>query len=339
MHRIKLIVIAGPTASGKSDMAIRLARRFNGEIISADSRQVYRGMDIGTGKVTRDQVRSKNAESRSQKLRHSAFANSYFSGGIRHHLLDVASPARQYTVAHFTRDARRAIRDIVRRGKLPIICGGTGFWIDALVYGQSIPDVKPDAKLRKRFGKLSAEHLFKMLRKLDPVRAATIDRHNPVRLIRALEIVYATGKPVPQRTDSTPYDVLYTGVSRPLPELKRRIEKRLDVRLKSGMVAEVRRLHELGVSWKRLESFGLEYRHLAKYLQGKYEVRSKNAEVKSGTSSFAIRTSPFQAMRSALLADIIAYAKRQLTWWRKNTDIHWIKTPAQAERLMKEFLR
>lgn len=121
-----ILVIVGPTASGKSDLAIALARELYGEIISADSRQVYRSMDIGTGKVTK----------REQKL-------------ARHWLLDVASPTRQYTVAHFVRDATKAIRDITKRGKLPIICGGTAFWIDALVYGQSIPDVKPDPKLRE----------------------------------------------------------------------------------------------------------------------------------------------------------------------------------------------
>jgi tRNA dimethylallyltransferase len=314
--KVKIVVVAGPTASGKSDLAIRLARRFKGEIISADSRQVYRRMDIGTGKVTK----------REQRL-------------ARHWLLDVASPTRQYTVARFTRDARRALADIVRRGKLPIICGGTGFWIDALVYGQSIPDVKPDTRLRTRLRKLTAAQLFARLQKLDPVRAAVIDRHNPVRLVRALEIVMSTGQPVPARTNGSPYEPLYLGVSRPLPELKRRIEKRLDARLKTGMVAEVRRLHASGVSWKRLESFGLEYRHLARYLQGKYEVRSNNAEVrKSETSSFAIRTSPFQAMRNALLGDIIAYSKRQLTWWKKNNDIRWVRNQNEASGLVLKFL-
>jgi tRNA dimethylallyltransferase len=288
-------------------------------------------------KRNKSEVRSKNSESGNSPF---AIPPSYFSGGIRHHLLDIASPTRQYTVAHFKRDAQKAIADIIRRGKLPIICGGTGFWIDALVYGQSIPDVKPDVKLRAQLRKLTTAQLCARLQKLDPARAAVIDRHNPVRLIRALEIVLSTGKPVPMRTNGSPYEPLYLAISRPLPELKRRIEKRLDARLKTGMVAEVRRLHTSGVSWKRLESFGLEYRHLARYLQGKCEVRSKNAEVrKTETSSFAIRTSPFQAMRNGLLRDIIAYSKRQLTWWRKNADVHWIKTLAQAERLTKKFLR
>ena len=277
----RIIVVIGPTASGKSALAIRLARKFNGEIISADSRQVYRGMDIGTGKVTKQE----------QKL-------------ARHWLLDVASPIRQYTVAHFKRDAQRAIHNIFRRGKLPIICGGTGFWIDALVYDQSLPNVKPDAKLRAQLGKLSTAQLYARLKKHDPARAASIDRYNPVRLIRALEIVLSTGRPVPPKLNGSPFEPFILGITRPVPELKRRIEKRLNTRLKAGMIAEVRRLHASGVSWKRLESFGLEYRWLARFLQNKIS-----------------RTE----MRDGLLHDIIAYSKRQLTWWRKNKDIRWVE--------------
>lgn len=294
-NRPLLIVIAGPTASGKSDLAIRLAKKLRGEIISADSRQVYRGMDIGTGKVTK----------REQKL-------------ARHWLLDVASPTRQYSVAQFKRDAEKAIRHISKRGKLPIICGGTGFWIDALVYGQTLPEVKPDAKLRAQLRKLTPAQMFARLNKLDPVRAAVIDRRNPVRLIRALEIVMTTGMPVPPARRSSPYRVLYLGVSRPMDELQRRIEKRLDARLKAGMIAEVRRLHANGVGWKRLESFGLEYRWVARFLQGNITRHE---------------------MRDALLKDIVAYAKRQLTWWRKNKDIFWVIDLQEATGLTLRFLR
>lgn len=294
-ERPKIVIVAGPTASGKSEVAIALARRFNGEIISADSRQVYRGMDIGTGKVTK----------REQKL-------------ARHWLLDIVSPNRQYSVAHFKRDAQKAIVDITRRRKLPIICGGTGFWIDTLVYGLSLPAVKPNAKLRAKLRRLTTSQLFARLSKLDHARAATIDRHNPVRLIRALEIVLSTGRPVPSRINGSPYEPFYLVLSIPHNELHGRIEKRLDARLKAGMVSEVRRLHDGGVSWKRLESFGLEYRWVARYLQ-----ETKNQRRK---------TSSYQSMRDGLLRDIIAYSKRQLTWWRKNKDIYWVTSPAQAIR-------
>lgn len=325
MQKIKLLVIAGPTASGKSTLAICLARKLGGEIVSADSRQVYRGMDIGTGKVTKAERRL-----------------------ARHWLLDVASPSRQYSVARFVREARRTVHDIVRRGKLPIVCGGTGFWVDALVYGQSIPEVKPDLKLRARLRKLPTARLYARLQELDPARAAAIDRHNPVRLIRALEIVLTTGKPVPPRKNGSytsflraqshagprahalghewpaisteeerPFELLYLGVSRPFPELKRRIVKRLDARLKSGMVAEVRRLRSQGVSWRRLESLGLEYRWVARYLQKKI---------------------PRTYMRDGLLHDIVAYAKRQLTWWRKNPDVRWTTSPSEASRRVADWL-
>jgi tRNA dimethylallyltransferase len=282
----RILVIAGPTASGKSDLAISLARHFNGEIISADSRQVYRGMDIGTGKVTKRQQRQ-----------------------AHHWMLDIASPKRSYTVANFKRDAQKAIRHITRRGKLPIICGGTGFWIDALIYNQSIPEVAPDPKLRAELQNHTPEELYRRLKRLDPARAATIDRHNPVRLIRALEIVLSTGKPVPARADTTPYDALYLVLNPNPATLHERITKRLDARLRVGMVAEVKRLHSQGVSYKRLEALGLEYRWVAQFLQGKIT-----------------RT----AMRDGLLRDIIRYSKRQLTWWKRNKQVHWVKSEPEA---------
>jgi tRNA dimethylallyltransferase len=294
-----VVVIAGPTASGKSDLAITMARTFNGEIISADSRQVYRGMDKGTGKITR----------RERKL-------------VRHWLIDVASPRHRYTVAHFKRDAQKAIRTITNRGKLPIICGGTGFWIDTLIYDRAIPNVKPDPKLRSSLQKLSPEELFSRLQRLDPARAKSIDRQNPVRLIRALEIVMGTGLPVPpgasgKGQEVSPYTILYLTLNPSPSTLRTRIEKRLDARLKAGMVAEVQRLHAEGLSWKRLESFGLEYRWVAQYLQG---------------------TITRSAMREGLLRDIIRYSKRQLTWWRSNKNVTWIQRSTEASTLIHRFL-
>ena len=297
-HKQRILVVAGPTASGKSDLAITLARRFDGEIISADSRQVYRGLDVATGKVTKAERRL-----------------------VRHWLLDVASPARQYSVARFVRDARTAIRDITRRGKLPIICGGTGFWIDALVYGRNIPDVKPDAKLRGKLNKLSVGHLYARLKKLDPDRAATIDHHNKVRLVRALEIVLTTGKPVPKNSmiyHTVPeYEVLYLGVGLPWKKLTGRIERRVDSRLRGGMVAEAKRLYGNGLSFRRMASLGLEYRWLARFLKGDITRRE---------------------LRDGILKDDLAYAKRQTTWWRRNPHIRWVRTKSDALSLTKSFL-
>ena len=167
----KLIVILGPTASGKSDMAVKLAKRFNGEVVSADSRQVYKGLDIGTGKITKKEMQ-----------------------GVKHHLLDVANPKKQFTASDFVDLTSGLIRQIVNRRKVPIICGGTGFYIDALLGDKQIPEVPPNLKLRKELEKKSVEKLFEILKKLDPERAKNIDAKNPRRLIRAIEICKVLGR-------------------------------------------------------------------------------------------------------------------------------------------------
>lgn len=276
----EMIVIVGPTASGKSDRAVKLAKKYGGEIISADSRQVYRGLNIGSGKITKKEMR-----------------------GVPHHLLDVASPKRVYTVADFKRDAESAIRGIKRRGKLPIIVGGTGLYIDAVLYDSPIPEVKPNPELRARLEKKSAAELFSELQKLDPERAAGIDRHNKRRLVRALEIIAASGK-VPKLSErKLKYNVLKLGISRPPIELKKRIHKRLLARMRQGMVREVERLHKSGVSFKRLEDLGLEYRYVSRYLRG-------------------LLTR--EEMLKQLEAAIWHYARRQMTWWRKDKKIRWL---------------
>ena len=300
----KLIVILGPTASGKSDLAVELARRFDGEIVSADSRQVYKGMDIGSGKITRKEM-----------------------VGVPHHLLDVASPKRRFTVAQYQKLAKEKIKDICRRGKLPILCGGTGLYIQSVVDDLAIPEVPPDAKLRAQMEKLNAGELFKKLKKLDPRRAKNIDCHNRRRLIRALEIVIKTGKPVPQSLEirsrelSRSYlekiNILQIGITAPKNQLKTKIKKRLLKRLRQGMIAEVKKLHAGGVSWKRLEEFGLEYRYIARYLRGQIAK---------------------QEMISQLEKEINQYAKRQMTWFGRDKRIRWIKNYKEAEKLTKDFL-
>ncbi|MBI4091051.1 MAG: tRNA (adenosine(37)-N6)-dimethylallyltransferase MiaA [Candidatus Komeilibacteria bacterium] len=294
----KVVVILGPTASGKSDLAIALARKYNGEIISADSRQVYLGMDIGTGKVSK----------RERRL-------------VPHHLLDVASPKTSYTVHQFQRDARKTIRAIQRRGKLPILCGGTGFWIEAVLSDVALPRVKPDKRLRAKLARLTTAQLYAQLKKLDPARARTIDKHNPARLIRALEIVMTTHKPMPPLTGKTNYDSLILGIQVPTKALEKRIAARLAKHLKQGMIAEVKRLRAQGVSAKRLIDLGLEYRYLMYFLQGK--ISKKRLTEKLGT---AIRR----------------YAKRQMTWFhgmeRRDIRIRWITTAREAEKTIIDFI-
>lgn len=265
-------MVCGPTATGKSDYAVDLAKKIDGEIISADSRQVYKGLDIGSGKITKKEMQ-----------------------GIPHHLLDVASPKRTFSVAQFKKIADKAIKDILKRGKTPIMCGGTGFYIDAVVYDTHLPEVPPNPSLRKKLNSLSAIAQFELLMKLDPERAAEIDSKNPVRLIRAIEIAEALGK-IPKVKREKKYDVEWVYLDFPDDILKERIRLRLLKRMKMGMVREVQKLHERGLSWKRLESLGLEYRYLALFLQKKL---SKEVTLKELENS------------------IWHYAKRQRTWFKK----------------------
>lgn len=334
----KIIAIVGPTASGKSALAVALAKKFNGEIISADSRQVYRGMDIGTGKVPISHVRLKRT---SAKLSIPAKAGIHthmstkssipetakrLSGiptyrGIPHYLLDVASPKRTFTVVDYQKSAREAIKKILAKNKVPILCGGTGFYIDAAVYNYALPDAKADPKLRRALEKRSAEELFADLHALDPERAEHIDRWNKRRLVRALEIIAVTKKPVPSRRASlkrnTDYDILKIGINPPTEELKGHIRKRLFARLKKGMIAEVKKLRARGVSYKRLENLGLEYRFIARHLQGKIGK---------------------EEMINKLEKAIWHYAKRQMTWFKRDKETYWTSDTEHAEAKVKEFL-
>lgn len=287
----KLIAIVGQTATGKSGLAVRLARKFGGEVVSADSRQVYKGLDIGTGKVTRKEMRD-----------------------VPHRMLDVADPRKLYSVAEYQRASLDHIRYIVARGKLPILCGGTGFYMQSVIDGIVLPEVKPDAALRKKLSRKSPSELFRMLRKLDPKRAEAIDRHNPRRLLRAIEIAAALGA-VPKVTKAgEKYDVLIIGLALMPEALKAKIRKRLKARLAHGMVAEAKRLHGKGLSWKRMEELGLEYRHLAKYLRG---------QVTKGQMIKELETA------------IWHYAKRQMTWFKRDTRIKWFH-PDEAKKIEKE---
>ncbi|MDP2648031.1 MAG: tRNA (adenosine(37)-N6)-dimethylallyltransferase MiaA [Candidatus Yanofskybacteria bacterium] len=307
----KLIIVVGPTASGKSGLGIFLALRLSSgqaqkqfgiqgaEIISADSRQIYRGMNLGTGKVKKDK----------------RLSAEFYSNGIRHHLLDVANPRKDFSVAQYKKLGEKAIADIFRRGKIPIIVGGTGFYINALL-GQDFPEVPPNRQLRSQFEKLTVEVLFQKLKDLDPRRANTIDAKNKRRLIRALEIVLATGKTVPKIESKLKYDVLWLGLNP--KNLQERIKKRLGRRFQEGMVAEVAGLHKQGVSYRRLENFGLEYSWIAQYLQ---------------------KDISEPVMKDGLLKAIFHYAKRQMTWFKRNRETRWIPSKLQALKLSSEFLK
>ena len=275
----KIIAIIGPTATGKSDLGVSLAKKYNGEVVSADSRQVYRGLDIGTGKITKQEMQ-----------------------GVPHHLLDVADPKRVYSVARYQRQGQKAIASILKRGKVPIIVGGSGFYVNALLFDMKLPDVKPDVALRKKLEKLSTAELFMKLTAIDERRALDIDKNNRVRLIRAIEIATHQGA-TPPLTTSSPYDIYWIGIRTDNTILKERIALRLTKRLRKGMLAEFKRLHRQGVSFRRMEALGLEYRFGARLLQ-KLITRKE--------------------FETQLTSEIVKYAKRQMTWWKRNKCIHWV---------------
>lgn len=292
MGKPLVLVVLGPTASGKSTLAVELGREFAGEVISADSRQVYRGLDIGSGKITQAEM-----------------------AGIPHHLLDVAEPGETFTVADYQKLAREKIAEILKRGRLPIICGGTGFYIQSLVDNLALPEVPPDEILRARLLTLSTDELFEKLKTLDPKRAKTIDRNNPHRLIRAIEIATALGQAPPLSPDASPYRFLQIGLN-PEPEvLRQKIHDRLLARLESGMIEEAEKLHARGLSWERMETLGLEYRYLARLLQNKI---TREEFVKE------------------LELAIWHYAKRQLTWFKRDQTIHWVNSLAEAREVVAQ---
>ncbi len=243
-EKIDIVCVVGPTASGKTAAAIAIAKERHGEIISVDSRQVYRTLNIGTEKISEEEMQ-----------------------GIPHHLLDVRDPQEVYTASDFVADATRLIEDIHARGKLPILAGGTHFYFDALLNG--LPSTTPpNTALREELAAKSTEELFAELLRLDPVRAHRIDPHNKRRLLRALEIIAHEGS-VPERTRvETPYAVTWVVINPPKEELLPRIVARLTDTLARGLVEEVRSVKE-AVGDERLRELGLEYRVVGEYVDGK----------------------------------------------------------------------
>jgi tRNA dimethylallyltransferase len=298
--KISLIIIVGTTASGKSELGVRLARKFNGEIISADSRQVYRNLDIGTAKI---KGKWKN--------------NMFLYKKVPHFCIDIVSPKSIYTAATFKKHAQCAIKAIIARRNIPIIVGGTGFWIDALVYDIDLPHVHPNFPLRNQLEKKSTHQLFALLKKIDPRRAAHIEQKNPRRLIRAIEIVKTLGC-VPPMTRHNPYHTLWIGISRDDAALRRSITARAHLMIKQGLVKETKKLLVARVNKKRIHEFGFEY------------VAALSVVEKKLTSN---------QLRKILIRETILYAKRQMRWFSRNKNIQWVSSPAKAEQLVRTFIK
>ncbi len=304
----KILVILGPTSSGKTRLAVRIAHKYNGEIVSADSRQVYKGMDIGTGKDLDEyefKVRGKNVK-------------------IPYHLIDVVKPNTKYSLARYQKQAFKAIGDVFKREKLPIIVGGTGLYLQAVIDNYNLSSAKPDKKLRERLEKLSVDKLYLEIRKINKKFAEKLndsERKNKRRLIRYIEILkQGKGKRGKVKGD---YSYLIIGLTWPREELCARIYKRLTNRIeRESMIEEVKRLHREGVSWKRLESFGLEYKFVSKYLKGELE---------------------YEEMVEKLNIAIRQFAKRQMNWYRRwekqGKKIHWERDRKKIDKLIDKFLK
>jgi len=281
----KIIVILGPTASGKSALALKIAKKINGEIISADSRQVYKGLDIGSGKITKKEMR-----------------------GVPHHCIDIVSPKKIFTVVDFKKYADKVIEEIFAKNKIPIIVGGTGLYIQAIVDNIVLPEVKPNWKLRKELEKKTTEEMFAILKKLDPERTKNIDAKNPRRLIRAIEIAKKIVKtPKLKSMSRRDLDIGQIGIKLPDEILRKNIEKRIKKMLKNGLVAETKKLRKSGLSWKRIYELGFEYKYPALFLR-------------RGISK--------DEMLAKMLTENWQYAKRQMTWFKRDKRIKWIDFPS-----------
>lgn len=276
----RIVAIVGPTGSGKTATAIRLAKYFNGEIISADSRQVYRELDIGTEKATLEERE-----------------------GVPHHLIDICEVSKVYSVTDFCEDAKKAIDNISIRDKLPILAGGTFFYVDTLLNNSNLPPVSPNEKLRSRLEKISVNQLFLLLQEKDPDRAAEIDPKNPRRIIRALEIIEAIGK-VPKHQDNVQaqYKSLKIGLEVSKEELREILTKRAQHALERGLVEETQKQMQSGIPESRLREIGHEYTLVLEHLHG---------------------TLSLQELPQRLAEKNWQYAKRQLTWLKRDPSIVW----------------
>ncbi|UCH34185.1 MAG: tRNA (adenosine(37)-N6)-dimethylallyltransferase MiaA [Armatimonadota bacterium] len=288
-----LVIIVGPTAVGKTAVAVECCLRLGGEVVSADSMQVYRHMDIGTAKPTAEERR-----------------------GVAHHCIDIAEPDEEYSVARYKRDAECAIADIHARARLPVLCGGTGLYVRAVLYGLDLPIAAADWDLRKRLedeaARRGAQELHDRLGEVDPAAAARIHPNNVRRVVRALEVYLLTGRPLSShhRLDHQPsrqYNVVAFGLNVPRSDLYRRIDARVDGMMQRGLLEEARRLLDRGYSESLISMKGLGYRQLAAHLGGETDLDTAVHLIKRDTRH---------------------YARRQLTWFRAESLLQWLDVSA-----------
>lgn len=287
-----LLILTGPTAVGKTELSIALAKKINGAVISADSMQVYRGMDIGSAKVTPEEMQ-----------------------GVPHYLIDVLAPEDEFHVVRFQEMAKEALQEIYEKKQIPIIAGGTGFYIQALLYDIDFTEQDEDTALRNHYAQLAEEHgntyLHEMLRQVDPVSAEMIHANNVKRTIRALEYFEKTGEPISrhneeERAKESPYDFRYFVLTDERAHLYERIDHRVDLMLEAGLVEEVKRLRAQGCHKGMVSMQGLGYKEILSWLEGEISYEEAVYLLKRDTRHFA---------------------KRQLTWFRRERDVIWLNKP------------
>lgn len=282
----KVVVLIGPTAVGKTKLSIELAKAFNGEIISGDSMQIYKGMDIGTAKITPEEME-----------------------GIPHHLIDIKEPHESFSVAEFQERVRKKITEITQRGKLPMIVGGTGLYIQSVIYDYQFSDAPSDEEFRRTLENRAEiegnEAIYEELQKVDPVGAETIHPNNLRRVVRALEVFHCTGKTMSQyqegQTPELMYDIAIIGLTMDREKLYERINKRVDIMMEQGLLEEVRELFQSGLKdCQSIQAIG--YKEIYEYLYGKISIVEAIEQLKQNSRR---------------------YAKRQLTWFRNKMDVEW----------------
>lgn len=306
MEKKPLIILTGPTAVGKTALSVSLAKAIDGEIVSADSMQVYRGMDIGSAKIRKEEMQ-----------------------GVSHHLIDVLEPSEEFHVVRFQQMAKQAMEQIWAKGKIPILTGGTGFYIQAVLYDIDFTENGEDDTFRRTLEQMAkeqgAEALHRMLAKADPASAAQIHAHNVKRVIRALEYFHQTGEPISahneqERRKASPYQAAYFVLNDKRDRLYARIDGRVEEMLKEGLVEEVRALKEKGFHRGMVSMQGLGYKEILEYLEGTCTLEEAVYKLKRDTRHFA---------------------KRQITWFKRERDVIWLEKDAfdgQEEAILQKIL-
>ena len=289
MTKNKLIILAGPTASGKTSVSIDLAKRLGGEIISADSMQVYKYMDVGTAKISVEEMQ-----------------------GVKHHLIDVLDPKEDFNIVKFQNMVKCSIEEIVKNGHIPILVGGTGFYIQSIIYDIDFDNEDDNSSIRKEleeeYDTYGADFMLEKLKKIDSVSAQTIHKNNKKRIIRAIEFFLINNEPISshneaQRKKSSPYDYRFFVLNPPRDILYERINKRVDVMVENGLVDEVKKLREMGLSKANISMQGIGYKEIIEYLNGEVSLETAIENIKQNTRHMA---------------------KRQVTWFKREKDVIYV---------------